>query len=170
MQLTDKMLEALNDQMTFELHSAYEYFAISAWYKAENLDGLAGFMQTHGTEEMTHAQKIYDYIIGRRAKVDFGAIDKPKGEYDSALDGMETAFGHELEVTRRIHALVDLAREENDKATENFLQWFVTEQVEEEALIDDLVQRLKQVGDFAPALFFLDREMASQGTSADTSG
>ena len=160
------MRDALNTQMTFELQSAYEYFAISSWYKANNLEGFAGFMQTHGMEELTHAQKIYDYVFERLSTAEFGALDKPKAEYESALAAMETAFQHELNVTQRIHNLVDLAREDGDKATENFLQWFVQEQVEEEALVDDIVQQLKQVGDFAPGLFFLDREMSGKAAAA----
>jgi ferritin len=166
MQLTSKMRDALNTQMTFELQSAYEYFAMSAWYKSQNLEGFAGFMQTHGTEEMGHAQKIYNYVFERLATPEFGALAKPKAEYESPIDAMQTAFGHELEVTRRVHALVDLARDEKDKATEGFLQWFVQEQVEEEALVDEIISQLKQVGDFAPGLFFLDREMSSRGAAA----
>ncbi len=165
MVLSAKMRDALNAQMTFELQSAYEYFAMSAWYKAQNLEGFASFMKMHGIEEMQHAQKFYDYVFERMSEAEFGALKKPKAKYDSALDAMETAFKHELAVTKRIHDLVDLAGKEKDKATEAFLQWFVTEQVEEEALVDEFVQRLKQVGDFTPGLFFLDREIAGRAQS-----
>lgn len=165
MKISNKMVEALNTQMTFELQSAYDYMAISAWFKGQNLEGFASFMKYHAGEEISHAQKIYDYLYERRAEADFGALPKPEKAFGSPMEAIKAAFDHEVEVTRRIHALVDLARDENDKATENFLQWFVEEQVEEEALVDDLMQRLEMVGDFRPGLFFLDRELASRGAS-----
>ncbi|MBS1262667.1 MAG: putative bacterial non-heme ferritin [Calditrichaeota bacterium] len=163
MNLSKKMRDALNQQMTFELESAYAYMAMSAWFKTENLDGLAAFMATHAQEEVEHAMKFYDFLYERLSSAEFGAIGKPKGSFKNPLEVIETAFEHEQKVTRAIHQLVDLARAENDKASENFLQWFVEEQVEEESVIDNLLQRLKLVGDFKPGLFFLDRELAAEG-------
>lgn len=161
--LSKEMQKALNDQMTFELYSAYVYLAMASYMHDENLEGMASWMEAQAQEEVGHAMKFYHYLIDRRSHAEFGALDKPKPSYSSPLEAFETAFKHEQEVTKRIHNIVKLAQKENDYPTESFLTWFVDEQVEEESTTDEVVQRLRQIGDFQPGLFFYDRELGQRG-------
>ena len=160
--LSKKMQKAINEQMTFELYSGYIYMAMGAWFRAQNLDGFAGWMEHHAQEEVVHAMKFYTYLYDRLSSAEFGAIEKPQTSWKDAADAVNDAFKHEQEVTKRIHGLVDLAVKENDTASSTFLQWFVTEQVEEEKVVDAVAQRIKMIGDFQPGIFMLDRELASQ--------
>lgn len=164
--LSKKLQKAFNEQMTFELYSAYVYMAQAAWFHTQNLDGFAGWLEHHAQEEVQHAMKFYNFVNDRLSSAEFGAIDKPQATWKSPADAIKAAFDHEKEVTKRIHALVDLAGKEGDHASESFLQWFVDEQVEEEKIVDELYSRMELVGDFKPGLFFLDRELASGSTAA----
>ncbi len=161
--LTPNMLHALNTQINMELSAYYTYLSMSAWFKSENLDGLAAWMRHHAEEEMTHAMKIYDFILQRRGQVTLQAIAGPATQWPSAVAALEDALHHEEAVTASINRLVDLARQERDHATDSFLQWFVDEQVEEEAVVDEILQQLKRIGDFAPGLFLLDRDLLKTG-------
>lgn len=160
--LSDKLHKALNDQMTYELNSAYIYMGMAAYFHEEGLEGMAGWMEAQAQEEVQHAMKFYSYIQERMAVVEWGALDKPANSYDSALAAFEKSLEHEKSVTKRIHDLVDLSQAEKDHATASFLQWFVDEQVEEESSVDAVIQRLEQVGDFKPGLYFLDRELGAR--------
>ena len=160
--ISEKLQEALNDQMNFELYSGYIYLSMSANFEAQNMPGFANWMFIQWQEEFSHAMKFFHYIGERGGKVDLRAIQAPDQEWPSALAAIETALHHEQEVTGRINDLVALARAENDQATYNFLQWFVDEQVEEEATADSVVQQLKMMGDFGPGLLMIDREMAGR--------
>jgi ferritin len=159
--LNDKMQQALNAQINMELGAFYTYLSMSAYFTADNLPGLAAWMRHHAEEEMVHAMKIYNYINQRRGRVHLQTLDGPRIEWSSAVEAVEDALNHEQAVTASIHNLVDLARQERDHATVSFLQWYVDEQVEEEAVVDEILQQLKRIGDFAPALFLLDRELAA---------
>ncbi len=160
--LSEKMQAALNKQINAEMYSAYLYLAMSAYFEAEDLPGMAQWMRLQYEEEVAHALKFYDYIHERRGRVLLGPIEAVQTEWDSPLAVFEAAFAHEQHVTALIHALVDLARQERDYATESFLQWFVDEQVEEEASADAVVQQLRRVGDSASLLFLLDRELGQR--------
>ena len=159
---SEKMQEALNDQMNAEMYSSYLYLSMAAYFEEQNLSGFAGWMEAQAQEEMMHAMKFYRFIIecGGRAKM--AAIDAPPADWNSPLDVFEHVYDHECKVTERINDLVDLAKEENHKPSQVFLQWFVTEQVEEEASADEVVQKLKMVGDAAGPLFMLDRVMGQR--------
>jgi ferritin len=122
-------------------------------------------MRNHSDEEMVHAMKIYDFINERRGRVTLQAIAQPRNSWDSSLAAFEDALEHEKHVTALIDQLVDLSIKESDHATNSFLQWFVDEQVEEEAVVDAAIQDLKRVGDFPPGLFLLDRELAASPAS-----
>jgi len=163
--LSKKLQTAINDQMTFELYSGYIYMAMGAWFRTQNLDGFAAWMENHAREEVGHAMKFYTYLYDRLSSAEFGAIDKPKATWKSPMDAVKAAFEHEREVTRRIHDLVNLAHKEGDHAAHSFLEWFVEEQVEEEKVVDEVMSRMQLVGDFKPGLFFLDRELAGQAAS-----
>ncbi|MCB2197901.1 ferritin [bacterium] len=163
--LSKKIQKAFNEQMTFELYSGYIYMSMAAWFRTQNLDGFAAWMENHAREEVTHGMKFYTYLYDRLSSAEFGAIAKPKTTWKSPIEAVKQAFDHEQEVTRRIHELVELAENEKDHASVSFLQWFVDEQVEEEQVVDEIYSRMQLVGDFKPGLFFLDRELASSGAS-----
>lgn len=149
--------KALNEQIKNELYSSYLYLAMSSWFSANDLKGMAQWMLIQAKEEDLHAMKFFDYVLEHGNRVDLKALDQPPSEFKSPLDIFEQAYRHEQKVTKNIRDLVSLAREHNDHATESFLAWFSLEQVEEEASADDVVQQLKLVGDKGNGLLMLDR-------------
>jgi ferritin len=167
--LTETMQQALNDQLNAELTAYYTYLSMTAYFEDQNLKGFAAWMRNHSDEEMVHAMKFYDFIHSRRGRVRLQPIPQPPTDWDSALAAFQDALKHEQHVTHLINKLVALSAQENDYATHSFLQWFVDEQVEEEAVVDDVIQDLKRVGDYGPGLFLLDRELGtSTPAAADT--
>jgi ferritin len=164
--LSEKMQEALNAQINAELQSAYLYLSMAAYFHAQNFPGFANWMHIQDHEERIHAMKIYNFIVARNGRVSLRSLDTPQVEWSSPLAAFEDSYKHEQHVTSLIHRLVEMARTENDHATISFLQWFVDEQVEEEANVDAVVQDLKRAGDSAQILFLLDRELA--GRTAET--
>ncbi|HQG97364.1 MAG TPA: ferritin [Thermotogota bacterium] len=160
--LNPKMEMELNKQINEELYSAYLYQSMAAYFSANNLNGFAKWMDVQAAEEVNHARKFYHFIIDRMGRVVLEAIEKPPLEWDSPLAAMEAALKHEQHVTGRIHFLVDLAREVKDKATEVMLNWFVMEQVEEEASVDEYVQMLKMFGGKPQGLMMINREMGKR--------
>ena len=157
--ISKKMEAALNKQINEEFASAYIYLSMAAHFKAENFNGFAHWMEMQYQEEVAHAMKIYEYLNDRGGKVILDAIGAPETSWDSPLAAFEAAYNHEKHITGCIHGLVKLAMEESDFATQSFLQWFVDEQVEEEASVDGIVETLKMVGDHKNGLFMLDREL-----------
>ncbi len=157
-----KMLKALNEQINAELYSAYLYLSMSAWCESKNLKGAANWLRAQTQEEIVHAMKIHDHVNERSERVDLKAIDEPPKEWDSLLAAFEDAYAHEQKVTGLINGLVDLATEVKDHATYNFLQWFVAEQVEEEASTSEVVEKLKLVKDVPGALFMIDQELSTR--------
>ena len=160
--LNQRMEDALNEQHNAELYSGYLYLAMSAWFQSVNLSGFAAWMRVQAQEELVHAMKFYDYINERGGRVTLKTIDGPPSEWDSPLAAFEGAYAHEQKVTGMINGLVDLAREEHDHATEIFLQWFVSEQVEEEDSANEVVQKIKLMGEASGGLFMLDRELGQR--------
>lgn len=160
--LSQKMEDALNEQINAEMYSAYLYLAMSAYFEDQNLSGFANWMYVQAQEEMTHAMKIYRYINDRGGRVHLKPIEGPPTEWKDAAKIAEEVYAHEQKVTGMIHDLVNLAREEKDHGTDNMLQWFVSEQVEEEANADELLQQLKMVGGKGQGLLMLDRELSKR--------
>jgi ferritin len=160
--IDERMQEALNKQLNAELYSSYLYLSMSAYFQSVNLGGFANWMRVQAQEELAHAMKFYDYVNERGGRVVLQAVEAPPSEWDSALAVFEDTYRHEQKVTGMINKLVDLAVEARDHATNNFLQWFVSEQVEEEASADEVVQRLKLVGDDPSGMFMIDRELAQR--------
>lgn len=160
--LKENVERALNDQIDAEVGSAWLYFSMAAWFQWKNLPGMANWMRVQGQEELTHAQKFYDFVLARGGRVRLGTIEAPQGEWESPLAAFEAALKHEQWITSRIDDLTVLATEGRDHATRIFLEWFVTEQVEEEASAEEVVQKLRLLGDSGPGLFLLDREMATR--------
>jgi ferritin len=164
--LSEKMQQALNDQINAELSSYYTYLSMSAYFTDQDLNGFAHWVRIHSNEEMMHAMKLYDFVHSRRGRVLLQPIAGPTTHWGSALDAFESALRYEQHVTGLINKLVDLAIAESDHATNSFLKWFVDEQVEEESGVDLVIRDLRRVGDFGPGLFLLDRELAAR-TPAD---
>ena len=160
--IDEKMQEALNKQLNAELYSAYLYLSMSAYFQSVNLSGFANWMRVQAQEELMHGMKFYDYVNERAGRVVLHAVDEPPSEWDSPLAVFEHVYQHEQKVTGLINKLVDLAVEARDHATNNFLQWFVSEQVEEEASADEVVHKLKLVGHDASGLFMIDRELGQR--------
>jgi ferritin len=160
--ISKKMEEALNKQINAEFYSSYLYLSMAADFEVKNLSGFANWMQVQAQEEWGHGMRIYNYIHEQNGTVKLEAIEGPSTEWKSPLDAFEAAYNHEQLVTSRINDLVALANEEKDYATNIFLQWFVSEQVEEEASALAIVEKLKMIGDKPQGLFMLDRELAQR--------
>jgi ferritin len=160
--LSEKMDKALNDQIQAEIYSAYLYLSMQAYFESINLGGFANWMQVQYQEEMSHAMKFYGFINERGGRVILQAIDAPPSEWASPLAVFEATFEHEQKVTARINDLVDVAIAERDHATNNFLQWFVAEQVEEEDSVSGVLEQIKLVGEAQGGLFMLDRELGQR--------
>jgi len=160
--IDEKMKEAINKQLNAELYSSYLYLSMSAYFQSVNLGGFANWMRVQAKEELMHAMKFYDYVNERGGRVILHPVEAPPSEWDSPLAVFEHVYQHEQKVTGLINKLVDLAVKARDHATNNFLQWFVSEQVEEEASADEVVQKLKLVGDDPSGLFMIDRELAQR--------
>jgi ferritin len=160
--IKEKIQDALNEQINAELYSSYLYLSMSAYFESINLKGFASWMRVQTQEELVHAMKFYDYLIERGGKVVLSSIESPPTEWSSPLAIFENAYQHEQKVTGLINDLVDLAIAEKDHATNIILQWFVSEQVEEEASADEVVQKIKLMGDARGGIFMLDRELAQR--------
>ena len=132
--IKDVILEALNKQINAELYSAYLYISMSAYFESINLKGFANWMKVQAKEEVSHAMRIYNYVVERGGRVKLMAIEQPPIEWESPLHAFESAYNHEVKVTAMINELVDLALKEKDHATYNMLQWVINEQVEEESI------------------------------------
>jgi ferritin len=157
--LKDKIEKALNAQMNFELSSSYLYLAMAAYFESENLSGFAHWMKIQSGEEYGHAMKIYSYINQRNGRVNLSKIEAPKSAWKDAAEVFSETLKHEQKVTSTIDDIVNLTITEKDHATNTYLQWFVTEQVEEEATAMNILEKIKMVGNNKNGLFLLDREM-----------
>jgi len=152
----------MNDQLNFELYSAYIYYSMANYFESINLPGAAHWMRTQVLEETGHAAKFAKFINERSGRVKLDKIDAPQIEWDSPLAVFQDAYHHETIVSGRINKILDVALKKSDHAAANFLQWFVAEQVEEEASVDAVVQQLKLVDKSQGGLFMLDKELGSR--------
>ena len=160
--LSKKMVDALNEQVNKELYSAYFYIGMSSYAADIGLDGVSNWFYVQMKEEMAHAEKIYKFIIQKGAKSFLKSIEEPPQKFSSVVDLFDKTLEHEKKVTAMINNLVKIAREEQDNATEIFLQWFVSEQVEEESNADMYLKKFKLVGNDGSGLFILDKELATR--------
>lgn len=160
--LSAAMQSALNDQIQAELSSAYLYLSMSAWCEVSNLRGFAAWMRRQSREEVSHAMKLFDYITDQNGRVKLKAVEQPPTEFNSAVEIWQKTLEHEKTVTAQIHKLCDLAATENDYPTQEMLQWFVKEQVEEEKTASTNLEQVKMIGAQGPALFFLDRHVGKE--------
>ena len=160
--LSEKMVKSLNRQMNRELYSAYLYMSMAAWAAHENLKGFANWFGVQAKEEFIHADKFYNYIIEQGGRAVMDAIEAPPKDFSSPADLFEKTLAHEKIVTGLINDLVTLARKESDYATEGLLQWFVTEQIEEEATPAEILGKLKLMGKDGRGILMIDAELGTR--------
>jgi len=166
--LNPKIQDAFNRQVNAELYSSYLYLSMSAYFESQNLAGMANWMKIQAQEELLHAMKFFDFINERDGRVILTQVEGPKTEWGSALDVFKDAYEHERKVSGLINELVDLSIGERDHAANAFLQWFVTEQVEEESTALTIVDKLKRAGDSSVALLMLDGEFGQRTLAPPT--
>ena len=160
--ISKKMADALNQQMNEEFYNARLYLSMATYFYSINLEGAAPWMEKQAEEETGHAMRLYKQLNERGARISIGAVKAPPTQWASPLAAYEDAYKHECSVTKAFDALVDQAQKAKDNATQIFLQWFVTEQVEEEASVDAIVQKLKMAGSSTGALMMIDRMLAAR--------
>lgn len=162
MALSKAVQKALNDQINHEWQASYLYFGMSAFFEGQGLKGFAAWMRLQSKEEQDHVMKLYTYLYDRGSQVELSDIKAIHHKWKTPLDVFKDSLNHEMGVTRQINDMMELAIAEKDYATQNFLQWFISEQVEEEALFTDLVQRMTMIADNRAGLFMMDRELGQR--------
>ncbi len=167
--LSKKMEKALNGQLNAEYFSSYLYLSMAAYFESINLPGMATWMRMQAQEEELHAMKFFDFICDRGGRVTLTQIDAPETQWESPLAVFQAAHSHEQKVTGLINDLVKMAKEEGDAATDIFLQWFVTEQVEEEKSADAVVQKLTMIKDAPHLLLMMDNELGARQAGGEQS-
>ena len=160
--LKESVEKALNAQINAEMHSAYLYLSMSAWFQAKGLPGFSNWMKIQYQEELTHAMKFFNYVHERNGRVLLEPIAGVEQEFESIIDAFEKTLAHEQKVTSMINDLVDVAMAASDHATQSFLKWFVDEQVEEEATVQGILDDLRLINGQGNGLFLLNRELATR--------
>jgi ferritin len=160
--LSKSIQKAFDTQIKNELESAYLYLAMSTYCNAENFFGCSKWLRVQAKEELGHGMKLFDYVQHRGGQVTLQEIEKPNIGHKNLLEVFKDVLAHEEKVTGLIHKLYEAAVKENDYASQIELQWFITEQVEEEQTASTIVEQLKMIGDNKAALFMMDKEMASR--------
>jgi len=157
------MQDAMNEQINKEFFSSYLYLSMAAYFEDKNLTGFAHWMRLQADEEREHAMKFYDFILDRGGRVQLGAIEAPAAEWKSNLEVAEQVAEHEGKVTASINALYELAQQEKDYPAQAMLQWFISEQVEEEKNAAELVAKLKLIEERGTAVLMLDHRLSKRG-------
>ena len=160
--ISEKMQAAFLDQINKELYSEYLYLSMKAYFTHHNLMGFANWMDVQVQEEHAHAMGMYDYVLERGGYVTLEAMEKPQNTWENPLELFKAVLAHEEYVTSRINALMDVAEEERDRAALIFLNWYLKEQVEEEASVGGVLAQLEMIGDDKSGLFALDKELATR--------
>ena len=156
------MQDALNAQIKEEMASAHLYLSMAAYFHSAGFDGMAHWMKVQTKEEMEHAMKLFEHIIERGGRVEVPELEQPQKEWSSPLEAFQAAYKHEQYITGKIHDLVDLAEREKDRAAANMLQWYVDEQVEEEANAEAIINKLEMVGDSGNGMLMMDQELGQR--------
>ena len=165
--MSKELQTSLNAHLNKELYAAYLYLSMAAWFEAENLPGMSGWMRAQAGEEYQHAMKFWEHLTDRGGRVELLAIGQPPARFKSAVDAFEQALEHERQVSTEINKLYEAAEKNHDHAAEVFLQWFITEQVEEEKTAQQMVDTLKMANGSPAALLMLDREFGSRSSAAE---
>ena len=160
--ISPKMLKALNIHLNEEFYSSYFYLSMAAYFEAKNLKGFANWFRIQSTEEQMHGMKFFDFILQKGGKVSLAQINTPKLEWKSISEVFADTLKHEQKISGLINKLVETALLEKDYATHTFLQWFVTEQVEEEANVEEIIQKIEMIGDNKSGLYMLDNELGAR--------
>lgn len=160
--IKENIEKLLNEQINFEIFSAYTYRAMGAYCDSIDLTGFAHWFKIQAKEEEAHVERFYNYIVERGGRVLLTAIDAPETNWKSVKHAFEDGYNHEVEVSERINKIMTLAINENDHATRSFLNWFVDEQVEEEASFDSIIKQLTLIGDSGHGLFMMDKDMGTR--------
>jgi ferritin len=161
--ISKKMQDAFNKQINEEMYSSYLYLSMAAYFEALSFPGFGQWMRAQSQEEWIHAMKFYNHIVERGGEVELFAIKEPKKKWESTLNAFEDSLNHEKHISSCIDKLMDLSIEEKDYASRSLLTWFVDEQVEEEASVGEVVDKLKLVGEHDHLLLMLDKEMGQRG-------
>ncbi len=160
--ISTKMQDAFNQQINREYYSEYLYLSMAAYLEREGLTGFANFMRIQVQEERFHAMKFFDFVLERGGKIELLQVNQPKVDFESTLEIFSLAYEHEKYISKSINDLMDVAIAENDHASKSFLNWFIDEQVEEEASMDTLVNQLKLIGGQGHGMLMLDRELGQR--------
>jgi ferritin len=160
--LSPRVQEAMNDQLQVELQSAYAYLGMAAYCETISLGGFASWLRKQAEEEYDHAMRFYNFVNDRQGEVELRALDAPANKFKSPLAVFEKALEHERSVTSAIDKLYELVHDEKDYASQAWLDWFATEQVEEEKTVGLIVDQLKMIGDRGEALYILDKELGGR--------
>ncbi|MGY4690695.1 ferritin [Salibacterium sp. K-3] len=160
--MSEKLKDGLIEQMNYEFYSAHAYMAAAAYCSAESLDGFANFFLVQAEEERFHGMKFYHFLNDMGARAYVHGFDSPNNEFFSVLDTFQKGLEQEKDVTQRIYKLADMALDEREHATMNFLNWFIEEQIEEESLFDDLIQKLERIDSDSNAFFMLEEELGKR--------
>lgn len=163
--ISEKMQNALNSHLNEEFYSSYLYLSMAAYFEAKNLKGFANWFRIQTQEEHMHGMKFFDFILQKGGKVTLSQIATPKIKWKTIAEVFNDTLVHEQKITSLINKLVEVAMAEKDFATHTFLQWFVTEQVEEEANVEEIIQKIEMIGDNKSGLFLLDNELGSRVAS-----
>jgi ferritin len=163
MVMSDKLRDAFNDQIALEFSAAYTYLAMAAYFDEQNLTGFSNWMTRQHEEELEHAHKFFNFMLDRDAGVHLAGIPEPHQDYASPVEAFQAALDHERKVTAAIHALYAAATAEEDFASMPMLSWFIDEQLEEEASVGRILDRVKLAGDNPAALLMLDTELGGRG-------
>ena len=163
--ISEKMQKTLNTHLNEEFYSSYLYLSMAAYFEAKNLKGFANWFRIQSTEEQMHGMKFFDFILQKGGKAILTQIASPKNEWKSISEVFADTLKHEQKITLLINNLVEVAMQEKDFAANNFLQWFVTEQVEEEANVEEIIQKLEMIGDNKSGLYMLDNELGSRAAA-----
>lgn len=161
--INKNMQDAINKQIQAEFYSAYLYLAMAAYAEAQNLKGFAHWLKVQYQEETGHAKKLFEYVLERGGKVTLQAIEAPPADFKSPVSMFEEVLGHERKVTALINSLYEVAVAEKDYASQIFLQWFISEQVEEEANASSIVEKLRLLPEKSGALLYIDKELGKRG-------
>lgn len=170
--ISEKLQDALNEQVNKELFSSYLYLSMATYFDSNNWKGMSTWMRYQAQEELFHAMKFINYIEEAGGRVKLDKIEQPQHDWDSPTDVYQASYDHECFISQSINKIVDLAIKESDHATNNMLKWFVDEQVEEEATAQEILEKLKLVGDNGVALFMIDKELGARPapTAPDAAG
>ena len=168
--INEKLEKAFNDQINAELYSEYFYLSMFAYFERSNLKGFANWMNVQMQEEHAHAMGMFNYVHERGAKVELQKIEQPKTDWTSVVEVFEDVLKHEKYVTSRINALMDVAEEVKDRAAVSFMDWYLKEQVEEEANVGNVLKTLKQICDAPQCIYMLDKELATRTFNAPVIG